>query len=396
MARSLVVISSAVARLLRGQAFRRGVLIFLAVRIGLSLWAVLALAVVRPDTTPADPERPHFGIPPVEGGLAGLLLGPWQRFDTIHYLHLAQHGYEAGTPHTVFPPLFPLLIRSVGGLLGARYLLGALIVSNLCAIGYLTVLFALAESEVGTGGARRAQVYAAIYPWAFFLLAGYVESLFLLLAGLSLWMARRRRRLAAGAFGALAALARPQGVILALPLLFETLRGRKSRILPPQADLLWPLLPVMAYAGFQAGRALAGVEPIFTTYASHWHHVSALPWAGISTNLRNIAAGSAHPTDVLDLLAAGLAIGLAVVAWLRLDRSYALYMTAVLLVSVSHLRVPHPMASVGRYTVQLFPAFFILGTWGDRSPWLNRLILYPSIALLLYLSGQFVMWGWVG
>ena len=263
--RSLAAISGAVAKLWRWEAFRRGAAIFLVVRIGLSLWAVLALGVVQADTGPADPERPHFGIPPVEGGLAGLLLGPWQRFDTIHYIHLAKHGYEAGTPHTVFPPLFPLLIRAVGGMLGARYLLGALIISNLSAIGYLTVLFALAEGEVGPEGARRAQVYAAVYPWAFFLLAGYAESLFLLLAGLSFWMAHRRWRLAARLCGALAALVRPQGVVLMLPLLYETLRAQ----VPDPAPAGRPLLAATAGVG---PRGLPD-RPSPRWHRAHLHHL---------------------------------------------------------------------------------------------------------------------------
>jgi hypothetical protein len=30
-----------------------------------------------------------------------------------------------------------------------------------------------------------------------------------------------------------------------------------------------------------------------------------------------------------------------------------------------------------------------------KYPWINRLIFYTSAALLLYLSGQFFVWGWV-
>jgi hypothetical protein len=30
-----------------------------------------------------------------------------------------------------------------------------------------------------------------------------------------------------------------------------------------------------------------------------------------------------------------------------------------------------------------------------RNPWSHRLIAYPSLALYLYFSGQFFMWGWV-
>jgi hypothetical protein len=54
------------------------------------------------------------------------------------------------------------------------------------------------------------------------------------------------------------------------------------------------------------------------------------------------------------------------------------------------------MCAFGRHTVELFPAFFLLGIEGNRGPWRNRAILYVSIVMLLYLSGQFVLGGWVG
>ncbi len=383
-------------RLWRWEPLRRALLLYLSVRVGLSLWTALVLAIVPAEIGPCDPARPYFGIAPVDEGLAGLLLGPWQRFDTLHYVHLATHGYEAGTSHTVFPPLYPFLIHIVGGLLGGQYLLAALLISNLGAIGYFTVFFALAEREVGLAAARRAQVYAAFCPWAFILLAGYSESLFLLLTGLSFWMAQRRRGCAAGLCGALAALARLQGGALALPLLFEALRQRRFRLWPVRMDLLWPLLPALASLGFLLGRTWAGIEPIFITYATHWHHASAPPWIGMAVNLRNMLAGVAHPTDYLDFAAAWLALALMVAAWRWLHPAYALYMTVTVLFDISHLRTPHPMCSIGRHTMELFPGFFLLGRLGERSPWLNRLILYPSVALLLYLSVQFVLWGWVG
>jgi hypothetical protein len=36
----------------------------------------------------------------------------------------------------------------------------------------------------------------------------------------------------------------------------------------------------------------------------------------------------------------------------------------------------------------------ILGLWG-RNPWVHRLIVYPSLLLLLILTGIFAAWGWV-
>lgn len=378
------------------EPFRRSAILFCSLRIGLSLWAVLTLAVVPAETGPSTDVRPYFDIAPVDEGWAGALLGPWQRFDTLHYIRLASRGYEPGTPHTVFPPLYPLLIRALGGLLGRRYLLAALVVSNASALGYLLAFFALAHGEVGPAAARKSQVYAALFPWAFFLLAGYAEPLFLFLAALAFWTARRGRTWPAGLCGALAALTRLQGGLLALPLFFETMRRRKFRLLPLRPDLLAPLLPVLASGGFLLGRAWAGLEPISDTYATHWHQTPAFPGAGLVTILRHMRWGIAHPTDRLDFVVGCLFVVLTVVAWCRLRQIYALYMTAALLFTLSYQRLPHPLSGIGRHTMELFPAFFLLGEWGERSPWRHRLILYPSLALFVYLSAQFVLWGWVG
>jgi hypothetical protein len=71
-------------------------------------------------------------------------------------------------------------------------------------------------------------------------------------------------------------------------------------------------------------------------------------------------------------------------------------MSGAWLLSVSHVQTLHPLISVGRHTLGLFPAFFLLGRVGARNAWLNRLILYPSLMLLLFLSANFVLWGWSG
>jgi hypothetical protein len=43
----------------------------------------------------------------------------------------------------------------------------------------------------------------------------------------------------------------------------------------------------------------------------------------------------------------------------------------------------------------LFPAFQELGRIG-ANPWVNRMVLYLSWLGLLFMSGQFAIWGWVG
>jgi Gpi18-like mannosyltransferase len=384
-----------VLKLWRWEPFRRAAAVYLVMRIGLSVWAVVVLAVASVEAGPSL-VQPYGEDDAPEGNWAALLLGPWWRFDTVHYTELAVHWYQPGSLRTVFPPLYPFLIRVIGGVLRGRYLLAALLISNLCALGYLTLFFALAEEAIGPAAAKKALVYVVLYPWAFILLAGYTEPLSLFMITLAFWMMWHGRGWAAGLFGALAALARLQGALLVLPLLFEALRRRRFRILPIGLDLLWPMLPPLASVGFLLGRAWAGIEPISTTYAVCWRHASAFPWVGMVVNVRNMVAGVAHPTDYLDFAAAWLFIMLVVIAWRQLQPAYAIYVTVALLFNISHIRMPHPMCSVGRHAVELFPAFFVLGLEGHRGSWRNRIILYVSIVLLLYLSGQFVLGGWVG
>ena len=380
---------------LRDPAVRWTLLLYLSARVGLSLWGALIPADLSADPT----ARPYLGGEPVDAGLAGFLLEPWQRFDQLHYLHLARVGDRLGEDiYSIRPPLYPLLIRWLGDLLGGeeQYLMAALLISSAATLGYCLVFAELARDAVGPGHASRAQLYTVIYPWAFFLLVGYAESLFLFLVALVFWAMWRGRWWMAGVCGALAALTRVQGAVLALPLLFEALRRRRFRLLPIRLDLVWSLLPGLGTAGFLIWRALVGFEPMQMVWATRFQDNAAWPWESLSYAVQVLISGDAHVVDYLDLGAALIFLALAVLAWGKLSVPYALYMTASWWLSLSHVRVPHPLASTGRHMIGLFPAFFLLGRVGARSPWLNRLILYPSLALLLFLSANFVLWSWSG
>ncbi len=56
-----------------------------------------------------------------------------------------------------------------------------ILVSLAAALGAFVLLYRLAESRLGAEGARRAVLYLAVFPMAFFLQAVYSEALFLLL-----------------------------------------------------------------------------------------------------------------------------------------------------------------------------------------------------------------------
>ena len=79
----------------------------------------------------------------------------------------------------------------------------------------------------------------------------------------------------------------------------------------------------------------------------------------------------------------------------KLPLEYGIYMALTMVILLVRRTTIEPLVSMTRYLLALFPAFMIWGRWG-RNPWVHRGILYPSIALLIYLAGQFVIWGWVG
>jgi hypothetical protein len=111
--------------------------------------------------------------------------------------------------------------------------------------------------------------------------------------------------------------------------------------------------------------------------------------------IRQVIAGDYYPADLLDIAALLVFAGLMIPVWRRLPRIHSVYSLAF--VGLYLVRVPgdQPLLATVRYVLALLPAFIILGSLG-RNPWIHRLILYPCWAGLLFMSGQFAIWGWVG
>ncbi len=102
-----------------------------------------------------------------------------------------------------------------------------------------------------------------------------------------------------------------------------------------------------------------------------------------------------HPLRLIfDFFCALLLAVTTVITFRRLGVTYGLYSAMLLLFMLLPVSELKPLFSFSRYALVFFPTFMILGLAG-KNPWAHRLIVYPSIALYLYFSGQFFMWGWV-
>lgn len=154
-----------------------------------------------------------------------------QAGDSPHYLSIAHSGYLSSgeqAKYIVFYPLYPLLIRAMSLFTGGSLPLAGLLVSQLCWGAGCVMLVRLACCWLQRERALWAAAFLMVYPFAFFGMGVYTESLFLLLCISCVYQAVRRRWICAGCLGGLAALCRTQGLVMLLVVLWLLMRAHKE------------------------------------------------------------------------------------------------------------------------------------------------------------------------
>ena len=347
------------------------------------MWAALLYGVAFVAVAKFGPVR--LGGVPLPGISPRLLeRAPFARWDSHWYARVAIGGYEGSGEgnyrDTAYFPLYPALLSAVSRTTGLHPFFAGEAVSLLCLLGAVGVLFALAREEgFDPDATLRALLF---FPAAFFFLACYTESLFLLTTAGSLLALRRRRFAASAAWGFLAALTRPTGFLLVLPILWEA-RDRKAR---PGVFLsaAGPVAGTGAFAIFLWAKFGSPLTYVRAQKAG-WRYHLAWPWRPF------IEAWRWHPTHRASALAAILfgAIGI----WmLRRWTGYALYVLA----SLALILERGNLSSAVRYGIVLFPAFFILGEAMRRSKPFERLYTMAGIAGLTAYTAWFAVGFWVG
>jgi Dolichyl-phosphate-mannose-protein mannosyltransferase len=209
-------------------AIRIPLLVFVVMRIVTAVAALIMVAntsLNRPAMLFYDPVR-HVGNAsgevyyqslPANSPLASIV-APWRVYDTVWYMKIAIQGYRHDDG-IVFPALYPILIRLLVPFTGDNYVLSSLIISNLCCLIALILLYKLIQREFNDDGlATRTMIILAAFPTAYYLVAGYTETLFLALTLGAFLAAFNKRWWLAGILAFFASLTRLQGAVLCLPL----------------------------------------------------------------------------------------------------------------------------------------------------------------------------------
>lgn len=325
------------------------------------------------------------------------LQNAWMRGDSCHYFHLAEEGYSGYIENgehlfLVFFPLYVWLVRGVNLLLGNTFVSG-LTVSFLCYSAACVFVYRLAREELNRRAAQRAVVFLSVFPFSFFFGGMMTESVFLLTTSASLLYIRRHRWWAAGIWGALAAMTRMHGVLLAGAAIAELLesnqvlardgRGWKERLLPVLKRLPCALLPFAGTGVYLLLNYVVDGDPFaFLVHQQHWNQgfmwfSQTLQYVG-----ENAFAWGDLPTRaaiwIPQLVLFGLFFALLAICWRRFPSMYTLYAFFYLVLNYSLSW----LLSGGRYLSCGVPFFLFAAAVTEKRPSLEKGLTAAMAALM--------------
>jgi Gpi18-like mannosyltransferase len=378
------------------EAVRYALTVFVAARVALFVAALVAPGIVHP--FPTQPV-PGWSAPPVTGtGWDGMFTS-WERFDALWFLRIADTGYRTTDGSAAFFPLFPLATRAVAFALGGRTFAAGMIVSNAAFAAALCVLYLLTAEERSTETARRTVLLVAVFPTALFFYAPYSEALFLLLAVVCFRAARRRTWWVVAVAGALAALTRNVGIVLAPAIAAEALhQWREGRGAPFRGLLAstGPGLGAATYLAYWHARVGDALYPIHVQ--ANWQRTFSWPWTtlvhatedvGDTVGLTNGGYWMIDWVIVVPILFAS------VYAATRYRPSYSIYVWAALLVPLSYVFEPRPLISMPRFVLPLFPAFWAISEIAERWRIPRAAVAAVTAGGLGFLLVLFVNWYYI-
>jgi hypothetical protein len=343
-------------------------------------------------------------------------VNPWFQWDTIAYLKIAILGYENDAT-IAFMPLYPWLIRLLSHLVMGNYLLAALIISTICTILTLILLYELFLDIYSEEIAWRVVITFIAFPTAFFLLAGYSESLFMTFV-LAFWLlARKRQWLWAGLCAGLATLTRLQGVFLSAVLVWLVLSsliakpssdpwqqvGQVIKLIPAFRKRIGPAvdktawlaipIPLLCSLGYQAWLKISGYGTITAALHKYWGLETVAPWTGFLLFLQRLSTRHFNYMDWIDLTLFIFALAAGLIGLRSLDPAFSIYIWLTIAVLLTRGTPPHLLASYSRYLLSLFPLAVLpaLLSRGDQ----RLLILIASYSLQVLLATIFLWGSWV-
>ncbi|HEV2529378.1 MAG TPA: mannosyltransferase family protein [Thermomicrobiales bacterium] len=377
------------------------------------------------------------------GGLIQRLVEPLRSWDGLWYTYIADRGYaDFSNANPAYWPLYPWMMELGNRITGWPIEVVGWLIANVAFIVALLFVYWIVQLDFDRQIARIALWVLALFPMAVFFSAVYTESLFLALAAGALYFARTNSWALAGILGLLAALSRSNGVMLLLPfaVLFIQQYGWSPRrwVTTGLASAAFAILPILGPLLFYLYLDGEGIEqtpttPAFVEVQGQWYRYTAPPWETFRCAVAGCTGPADHEyipenfqvngadwqwasdliddpswdnvtsyawrdtfanSDTVELVALLLFIGLAILGLRTTPLYYSAYLLPPLLFPLFQPGAIHPLMSIPRFGIVLFPLFVVLALLlqrrGPRIAWLA-----VSTALLVLFTVQFAHWYWV-
>jgi hypothetical protein len=342
------------------------------------------------------------------------LTAAWQQWDGnwferivaggYHYFPDQIPGHGAYYLQAAFYPGFPVIARGVYevahpfgiGVTGAMLITNQVLVFALALLLYRLAVALTDDRAVGV----RAVQYLLLFPFAYFLLAPYSETVFMTALAGFCWGLVTRRYGVAALFGALASATRLVGIVLPVIVIVAYLEHNdwQLRSIRPRIIVyaLTPLAGAAAYALYQWAEF---GDPLYSQHASKlgWARAFTLNiWRVVRESFEHqpLSAGYIHgvPLEAFVIWPLLIAfVALSVIAWRRFGAALGLLCLLLMLESITS----GSLLSFNRYLLPLLPCFIVLAIIGRNSLLDSVYRMFGSLLLGLFLV-MFVHAIWTG
>jgi Gpi18-like mannosyltransferase len=365
--------------------------------------SVLLIEIILPSPEPPYSEVTQEILTDLElqSDFTRLFLAPWYRWDTARYLEIADFGYDFNFINTVWPPLYPFLIK-IFSFVFQPSVLAALIVSNLFFVVGLFLTYLLTKEIFNEEAAKKSLFFIVIFPTSFYFVAGYSESIFLVLSAGAFLLLRKKKWLWAGFLSALAVLTRVQGIILVVPIFIELLRDYfKNRNLKQlminsisivYAPFVYGLYSFYVYFGLR-------VDWPWNMLSTYWDQHFGLPWEGIIGTINSFFIKeeiliTPPLMKIVNIFLPILTIYLLIRMRKRIPLSISVYSWLMLFMILGKIDQNNMLVSSIRYLLVIFPVY-----WGlvimIKNKLLNFIYFTGCILLQIIQMVYFYWWVWV-
>lgn len=354
-------------------------------------------------------------FPHVVAHIPSVLVEVWAHWDTGYYLAIAQHGYPASTAVQIrtglvpkfaaFGPVYPWLVwlvRTAGhlGWITSTQFVSA--VAMVIAIAGLVHL--LDQDDYQTTNAAVTLLVA--FPTAFFLLAGYPDSLALMFVIWAFVAARHGRWVLAGLAAAGAAMTVFYLGVVVFALLFEVWGARTEGKSWPDGwerdgmrAVAVSVPTAVSFVGWMAVCDRLYSDPLaFVRVQGEWGRHFAFPWTlargtfNIFVHLRFLTTSTASIMELFDSVTVVTLAVVTVAVFLKVRRSYGVLLGISLCLFVFQTI----LYSETREVLVLFPFFIGLARWVTGHPWRERFLLALFLPSAYFLVSRFVTGAFAG